>query len=237
MALIASHQHAIAHETSGFSSSVLIFQSSQLLYHAQHAQTKQQRDTHFKIRTRFTDLFKRKGVSNATHYASPLRAAIAATLCSLLLYETCSDIDKAWVTNKSQTNWQKSRGILKKFIHYNNASSKYYSPPNPSKRHRQSVSMVASGKETLERASKQLLSLVRKVVTMALTDRHHLIALTANQHRVREKNHHIFSAILPRLLWIENHLSFKTRDRPRIPFLFDGVKHQAHHQNAACSHG
>ena len=90
-------------------------------------------------------------------------------------------------------------------------------------RHRQSLSMVASVKETLERASKQHLSLVRKVVNMLLTDKHHLIALTANQHRVREKNHHMFPAILPLFLSIDNHLSYKTRDCPRIPFLF------AHH--------
>ena len=40
----ASHQHAIAHETSGISSSVPIFQYSRSWY---QAQTKQQRDTHF----------------------------------------------------------------------------------------------------------------------------------------------------------------------------------------------
>ena len=54
--------------------------------------------------------------------------------------------------------------------------------------------MVASVKETLGRASKQHLSLVRKVVTMLLTDKHRVIALTANQHRVREKNHDMFPA-------------------------------------------
>ena len=78
-------------------------------------------------------------------------------------------------------------------------------------RHRQSLSMVASVKEKLERASKQHLSLVRKVVNMLLTDKHHLIALTANQHRVREK--------IIRCFLLDNHLSYKARDRPRIPFI------------------
>ena len=70
-----------------------------------------------------------------------------------------------------------------------NASSKDSVPTihqkHSEQHHRQSLSMVASVKETLGRASKQHLSLVRKVVAMLLTDKHHLIALTVNQHRVK----------------------------------------------------
>ena len=179
MSLVASHQHAIAHETSGIGSSGHIFQ-----WHAFH------------IRTRFKDLYKRNGVWSVAHNNIVHWAANAETLCSLLFYVAILIMHERHQQNSKKHT--KAAVYSKSLFITTNASSKDSVPTihqkHSEQRHRQSVRMVASVKEKLERASKQHLSLVRKVVTMLLTDKHHVIALTANQHRVREKNHDMFPA-------------------------------------------